>query len=69
MRMFSEKAQKSTVMDTETKIEIKPKKASEEENQNFDQKFKSFFAKVAGDDGEIDSFELRDIVNEVHILL
>ena len=54
---------------TETKIEIKPKKASEEENQTFDQKFKSFFEKVAGDDGEIDSFELRAIVNEVILIL
>ena len=63
LRMFSEKAHGSEIMDTHTQIEIKAKKVSAEENEAFDAKFKPFFDKVAGSDGEIDSFELRQVVN------
>jgi len=63
MRMFSEKPHDSSSMDTQTTIEFRPQKASVEENVQFDDKFQAFFDKVAGADGEIDSFELQAVVN------
>lgn len=62
MRMFSEKPQLSAAMDTQTQIEYKPKKVTTEDNTSFDDKFKPFFTKVAGNDGEIDSFELQAVM-------
>lgn len=62
-RMFSEKAQTAGAMDTQTQITYKPKKVSSEDNKAFDSKFKDFFDKVAGADGEIDAFELQNILN------
>jgi len=62
-RMFSEKPHASGAMDTKTQIEYKPKKATAEENSSFDSKFQPFFEKVAGKDGEIDSFELQTVLN------
>jgi len=63
LRMFSEKAHASACMDTHTQIEIKTKKLTAEDDNNFDAKFKPFFDKVAGEDQEIDSFELLAVVN------
>lgn len=63
-RMFSEKAHGSSCMDTQTQIEYKPKKVSASDNAKFDEKFKGFFEKVAGSDGEIDAFELQRILNQ-----
>jgi len=63
LRLFSEKAHEGGSMDTKTQIEYKPKQLSESEKSNFDSKFKPFFEKVAGADGEIDAFELKNILN------
>jgi len=63
VRMFSEKAQKATVIDTRTKIEVTHKTYTEEEKNSFDEKFKPFFKKVAGDDELIDAFELQQVAN------
>jgi len=63
MRMFSEKAHAGGSMDTKTQIEYKPKVLSQSEKDSFDSKFKPFFEKVAGNDGEIDAFELQAVLN------
>jgi len=63
VRMFSEKPQKASAMDTQTTIEYQPKKMSQEEASSFDAKFKPFFDKVGGEDGEIDAFELQQVAN------
>jgi len=63
MRMFSEKAHAGGSMDTKTQIEYKPKVLSQSEKDSFDSKFKPFFEKVAGSDGEIDAFELQAVLN------
>merc|ERR1719505_509006 len=63
VRMFSEKPQKASAMDTQTTIEYQPKKMSQEEASSFDIKFKPFFDKVGGEDGEIDAFELQQVAN------
>lgn len=63
LRMFSEKPHEGGSMDTKTQIEYKPKTLSKEESSSFDDKFKGFFEKVAGTDGEIDAFELQMVVN------
>lgn len=63
LRMFSEKAHEAATMDTKTQIEYKDKKLSDTEKESFDSKFKGFFDKVAGSDGEIDAFELQSILN------
>jgi len=63
MRMFSEKAHAGGSMDTKTQIEYKPKVLSQSEKESFDSKFKPFFEKVAGNDGEIDAFELQAVLN------
>jgi len=63
LRMFSEKAHKGASMDTKTQIQYKPKKLSDSEKESFDSKFEPFFKKVAGNDGEIDAFELQAVLN------
>lgn len=63
LRMFSEKAHAGGSMDTKTQIEYKEKKLSDTEKKNFDDKFRPFFDKVAGSDGEIDAFELQNVLN------
>ena len=62
LRMFSEKAHKSSCMDTLTQIEYKPRQESASEDASFDAKFKPFFVKVAGKDEEIDAFELQTVL-------
>jgi len=64
-RMFSEKAHASECTDTATKIEINDKEYSDEENEALDAKLKGFFAKVSGDDDEIDAFELQNVFSMV----
>ena len=61
VRMFSEKPQKSEVIDTKTQIEVTQKSCTEDEAKIFDEKFKPFFKKVAGDDELIDAFELQQV--------
>jgi len=63
LRIFSEKPQTSSVSDCPTKIELKPRTYTQVENDKFDEKFKKFFSMVAGEDGEIDAFELQTVVN------
>jgi hypothetical protein len=40
-------------------------KPSEADNESFDTKFKPFFDKVAGSDGDLDAFELQIVMNSV----
>lgn len=65
LRMFSEKPQSSSAMDTQTTIEYKPTKVAPEENTALDSKLKPFFEKVAGADAEIDAFELCEVLTMV----
>lgn len=63
VRMFTEKGAVADAMDTQTTIEYKPTQVSEEDNTKFDAKFADFFHKIAGVDGEIDSFELQSVLS------
>jgi len=63
LRMFSEKAQKTEVIDTRTQIEVKETVFTDDEKKAFDAKFKPCFDKVAGEDQHIDAFELRKVAN------
>ncbi|XP_056021335.1 calpain-B-like isoform X28 [Ostrea edulis] len=66
LRIFTEKANQTNEMDEETGIiedqEIPP---PTEEEQEQEQALKASFRRVAGDDMEIDAYELRDILNTV----
>ncbi|XP_062596941.1 calpain-B-like isoform X11 [Saccostrea cucullata] len=66
LRIFTEKANQTAEMDEETGIiedqEIPP---PTEEEQEQEQALKSSFRRVAGDDLEIDAYELKDILNAV----
>lgn len=66
VRIFTEKANETNEMDEETGIiedqEIPP---PTEEEQEQEQALKASFRRVAGEDMEIDAYELRDILNAV----
>ncbi|XP_061172469.1 calpain-B-like isoform X11 [Saccostrea echinata] len=66
LRIFTEKANHTAEMDEETGIiedqEIPPPTDEEQEQE---QALKSSFRRVAGEDLEIDAYELRDILNAV----
>uniref|UniRef100_H2YVE3 Uncharacterized protein n=1 Tax=Ciona savignyi TaxID=51511 RepID=H2YVE3_CIOSA len=57
LRIYTEKRAETGEIDEETK-------QNTEESEN-DRKFKQLFDKLTGEDGEIDAFELQDIVNSV----
>ncbi|XP_062596939.1 calpain-B-like isoform X9 [Saccostrea cucullata] len=75
LRIFTEKANQTAEMDEETGIiedqEIRKIPAAREipppteEEQEQEQALKSSFRRVAGDDLEIDAYELKDILNAV----
>ncbi|XP_039249670.1 calpain-9-like isoform X2 [Styela clava] len=75
LRIFTEKRSGTAEMDNETKQDEKaslepvtdPHKHSrdQQESDEHDQKFKQLFEELTGDDGEIDAFELQDIINSV----
>uniref|UniRef100_H2YVE8 Uncharacterized protein n=1 Tax=Ciona savignyi TaxID=51511 RepID=H2YVE8_CIOSA len=58
LRIYTEKRAETGEIDEETK------QNTVEESEN-DRKFKQLFDKLTGEDGEIDAFELQDIVNSV----
>nr|XP_022333324.1 calpain-B-like isoform X19 [Crassostrea virginica] len=66
LRIFTEKANETNELDEETGIieeqEIPPPTDEEQEQE---QALKASFRRVAGDDMEIDAYELRDILNAV----
>ena len=65
LRMFSEKAQSSTAMDTQTKIEEVLQMTSVEEESELEEKLKPFFEEYAGANDEMNAFELQTALSMV----
>lgn len=65
LRMFSEKAHQSACIDTTTDIVVDPREYTDEEDSAFNERFMPFFERVAGEDDEIDAFELQSVLNRV----
>nr|XP_026690031.1 calpain-9-like isoform X2 [Ciona intestinalis] len=67
LRIYTEKRAETGELDEETKqtVPVAPEPVpTDDENEN-DKKFKKLFDQLTGEDGEIDAFELRDIINSV----
>jgi len=70
VRIFSEQPHEAChAMDTKTEIEYKLNKDEEENEEDEEQKeqddnFKQFFDAVGGEDGEIDPFEVQEVLNQ-----
>ena len=66
LRIFTEKANITNEIDEETKIDEEQEEVPPtDEEMEQEEALKRSFRKVAGDDMEIDAFELRDILNAV----
>uniref|UniRef100_H2YVE7 Uncharacterized protein n=1 Tax=Ciona savignyi TaxID=51511 RepID=H2YVE7_CIOSA len=67
LRIYTEKRAETGEIDEETKQNtvVTPEPAPSNEESENDRKFKQLFDKLTGEDGEIDAFELQDIVNSV----
>jgi len=66
LRIFTEKRSKTSELDTKTEQKVTPYNTPphEEDSENA-KKFKILFDQLTGEDGEIDAFELQDIINTV----
>merc|ERR1719351_238069 len=66
LRIFTEKRSKTSELDTKTEQKVPPYNPPphEEDSENA-KKFKILFDQLTGEDGEIDAFELQDIINTV----
>uniref|UniRef100_H2YVE9 Calpain-3 n=1 Tax=Ciona savignyi TaxID=51511 RepID=H2YVE9_CIOSA len=67
LRIYTEKRAETGEIDEETKQNtvVTPEPAPSNVKSENDRKFKQLFDKLTGEDGEIDAFELQDIVNSV----
>lgn len=64
LRVFSEKPAVAGEMDEETSMaDVQPKPQVTEEDQAQDKNMREAFKKIAGEDMEIDAYELQDILN------
>jgi len=64
LRIFSEKESTSQEMDEETGMsDVQPEPELTDEDKAQDDNMREAFRKIAGDDMEIDAYELQDIVN------
>lgn len=64
LRIFSEKPHEAREIDVETKIVTAPKRlVSSEEALDIDKQFWKTFQKFSGEDGEIDQYELQEILS------
>lgn len=65
LRIFSEKPHDTREIDVETKITLLPKPTvSTEEAGDIDKQFWTTFQKFSGEDGEIDQYELQEILTK-----
>ncbi|XP_078483722.1 calpain-9-like isoform X2 [Ciona intestinalis] len=67
LRIYTEKRAETGEIDEETKqtVPVAPEPAPTDDENDNDKKFKKLFDQLTGEDGEIDAFELRDIINSV----
>lgn len=65
LRIFSEKAHNSEYNDTTTEIDLHEQDYTAEEEAILDEKLQPFFNKIAGEDAEIDAFELQKVFASV----
>ncbi|KAL9953560.1 hypothetical protein ACROYT_G040996 [Oculina patagonica] len=64
LRIFSEKPHEAREIDVETKIMTTPKPSvSTEEAEDIDKKFWKTFQQFSGEDGEVDQYELQEILS------
>ncbi|XP_068730617.1 calpain-B-like isoform X1 [Montipora capricornis] len=68
LRIFSEKPHEAREVDVETKITRPPKPTvSSNDAEDIDKNFWKTFQKFAGEDGEIDQYELQEILSQAFV--
>jgi len=67
VRLYAEKPHQTSETDTETTVSdeaVRKPQISKEQNKSLNSKFQEFFSTLAGEDEQIDSFELQNILSQ-----